>query len=748
MHPARVAIAAALVGAPGCARAPEAPPAVAYDLAERALAADREGPWQLLLFGTPAALPQQAAGFLPGIGRAPFAWARPNAEIRLPPSRETRRALIEMEPHPGAHGQILRLVLGDIPIAQLALAEGRRRYAFELPPFDSGRPLRLEFRRNRAKHEVARGRLAAVLHSLVLGPPGFMQTAEKEAAPPLLAVPDTGARPAILQAGPMRLGYVLAAPERAELRFAHALAAPGRARLRITLDGREQLSARSAAEPSAEVTLKLPVRAGGFVTLGLHVEPSQGEGPVWARWIAPRVLGGAAPDLWRPARDDPGEAVRRRAVALKGALSEANVVLVVLDAAGARHFGCYGQPRATTPEIDRIAGEGVVFANAYTPVVSTLPAMTSLWTSLHPDEHQNLNLRRRHPMNANLPLFAELLAARAGHSAGFVANGVAGPGFGFERGFSEFHELYTSRLEAPRADAFRRVLHPWLRENRGRRFYAYLHFREPHFPYDPPPPFDTRFGPDGPIPKAMRSEPELVLTLTRNQRQPAPGELDHLVRLYHGNLAYADSELGALRRVLEQEGLWERSVVIVTADHGEALGEHGHIGHEVFVYEEEVRIPLIVRFPKAAGVAPRRVTHGFVDLLDIAPTLAEIFGVSAPAAGFRGRSLLSVLAGAPAKRAAHFRDIGEAPWFGVRDDDGTCLYDSGDGVVELYELASDPEQRHDLAPSQPLRAAACRQSLHAWLLGLRAGAAPSLDAQPPGLSPEQRENLRMLGYVQ
>jgi len=151
------------------------------------------------------------------------------------------------------------------------------------------------------------------------------------------------------------------------------------------------------------------------------------------------------------------------------------------------------------------------------------------------------------------------------------------------------------------------ALPPWLATSGGRRFFAYVHFREPHQPYNPPPPFDTRFGPAAPLPAPLREDPlaqqDWIKEVNQGRRPLGAAERDHVVRLYDGNIALADDVIGSIRQALEKDGLWERTVVIVTGDHGEALFEHGWIGHNTQLYDESAHVPLVVRFPSAAGLA-------------------------------------------------------------------------------------------------------------------------------------------------
>ncbi|HET7294574.1 MAG TPA: sulfatase-like hydrolase/transferase, partial [Vicinamibacteria bacterium] len=371
-------------------------------------------------------------------------------------------------------------------------------------------------------------------------------------------------------------------------------------------------------------------------------------------------------------------------------------------------------------------------------------AMASVWTSQQPDRHHSeVSFAARLPRD-RLTL-AEVLSARGITTAAFVANAVAGSSFGFDRGFGLMREIYKELGSA--ASGFPKTVPPWIEANRDRRFFLYLHFREPHFPYDPPPPFDTRFGPEGPISRKSRSEAAFFTDLNQGRRRAAPGEIEHLVRLYDGNLAYADQQLGLLRRSLEAAGVWDRSVVIVSADHGEALYEHGWVGHNVQLYEESVRVPLVVRLPTAAGTAGRRVA-GLVDLLDVAPTVADVLGAlgeRGPAESFEGRSLLPMIAGAPGKPALLSRTVWDRPRYALRDESHKFIYDTRTGAEELFDLGKDPGERSSLAAREPVLAAFYRQTLHHWIAKLgRAAESGGEVAQP---TRAQCENLKALGYL-
>jgi arylsulfatase A-like enzyme len=227
--------------------------------------------------------------------------------------------------------------------------------------------------------------------------------------------------------------------------------------------------------------------------------------------------------------------------------------------------------------------------------------------------------------------------------------------------------------------------------------------------------------------------------------RPTAAEVARYEQLYDGNLAVADQELGWLRARLEAAGLWDRSLVIVAADHGEALHEHGFIGHNAQLYEESVRIPLVVRFPRGTFPRGARVPAA-VDLLDVAPTVADAFGLRGRAvASFRGRSLFDVLAGGGPRGELLARSAGPRPLYALTGEDTKYVFNSRYGGEELYDLRSDPGEQRDVAAAQPLVASVYRQRMYRLLLDLpgRWTGAPAAWRLPA----EEREELRALGYV-
>jgi arylsulfatase A-like enzyme len=670
-------------------------------------------------------------------------------------------------------GQTAEVRLNGSPVARFTLNDVRYRYGFALPA-DVQRTgdnrLRFVFAATASPAEEAgnadRRQLAAAFYSLVVGDaadPGLQDLLGRDAPRPF-AVAKADGVPALVEIGPAVVRYAIRVPSSAELRFRPALHAGARAAgasasFRVTEEAKpgEEQELWSAvlgpqSRPLDEVRVPLRAKAGDIVRIGLHVGPAgaTGERFAWGLWSAPRVMGLSGADTGR-ARPSPSEEERRRVDGLRSALGATNVLFVILDAGRADHFGAYGYARPTTPNIDRFAREGVLFERAFTPAVYTLGAMSSVWTSQYPDRHHaDVSFAARLPRD-RLTL-AELLGAQGIHTAGFVSNVIAGSFNGFDRGFAEFHEVFREQSTSG-ADGLARTVPGWIAAQTGGRFFAYVHFREPHCPYNPPPPFDTRFGPEGPISRDMRMAcgTGTWVTDVNQGRRPLSGpEKDHLVRLYDGNLAFADDVMGQIRAALEKANLLERTVVIISADHGEALFEHGWIGHNVQLYDESVHVPLIVRFPAGQGPPAGTRIGTLADLLDVAPTIADLFGVMGQGSSgrqFQGRSLLPVILGAPGETAVLSRTVWDRPRYARRDEGYKFIYDTRTGDEELYDLARDPGEKTNLVTADPLRAAWSRQSLHHWIASA-ARAAVSEGAIAPGrLTREQCENLKALGYL-
>lgn len=466
-------------------------------------------------------------------------------------------------------------------------------------------------------------------------------------------------------------------------------------------------------------TIEVPARDGARFDLVIEAVGS-----------ADRVLFLASPPLYRPHHNPP------------------RVLLYLIDTLAAKHMSVAGYPRATTPHFSRLAADGVYFECAYSNATWTLEAVADLFTSLLSVSHGVYKPLQSLPQD--YVTMAEVYAAAGYATAAFSTNINASPSVGTAQGFDEFFDFLQFAKDA---DAHRTVPIPevleWLQRNRDRPTFLYVHTAEPHFPYNPPPPFDSMFDPSY---SGTVSATDFAVLDQNLQGLLSKRDFDHLVALYDGEVAFADDRFGALWAGLEQGGLLDNAIVVVIADHGEQLMWKDHMGHGSSVHSNVLHIPLIVWGPRWADRG-RRVADP-VQLIDVMPTLLELSGLRATLP-MQGRSLAGYLRGRPPEETdggpilvtSFFSKqpqlaLLEGPWklaFSQREEDGERF--------QLFDLEHDPDEEVNLLRGSPLRQARplLRRMLDLYrrLPRYRQGYVAPLEVDP-----EQIEQLRALGYLQ
>jgi arylsulfatase A-like enzyme len=584
----------------------------------------------------------------------------------------------------------------------------------------------------------------------------------------------------LVSRAPEALRFEVTVPPRPVLDLAVGTVEDAPVRFRVSVDpgagGAKDLLRRTVTRPLRwePVPLDLSAWAGRKVTLSLAVEAEQ-PGAI-GFWGAPTVRGlGAMP----------------AAAAGEGALPRPQgVILVWMDTLRRDHLGLYGYRRPTTPMLDGLAKEGVVFDDCIGQATWTKVATPSLFTSLYPSAHGVHDFMDRLPSSAHT-------LAESYREAGYATLSLSSILFtgrfsNLHQGFEEVHEGTSLPDQGSSKTAREYVdrLLPWLEGHRETPFFVFLHVSDPHDPYKPAPPYDAMWA------DASRSEEherrgkdlrkKITDPLLRNMGSPVPTREDlvkagfdpeayvgHDRDWYDGSIRGMDAEMGRLAERLRDLGLDRRTVVVFTGDHGEEFLEHGRMLHGQSVYGELNHMALMFWGP---GTIPAGAKVGAtVETIDLMPTLLDLSRISMPA-GLQGKSLLPLLAGArPAGPGAVHADAGawtERPAITEkavtvdngspppRDTEAVSVVFQGYKLIhhtkrpaggpefELFDHRQDPLDRADVSSQHPEVVERLRRELDAWRKSVVAARLKPDAEGAQGLSNEEHERLRALGYVQ
>jgi arylsulfatase A-like enzyme/tetratricopeptide (TPR) repeat protein len=406
---------------------------------------------------------------------------------------------------------------------------------------------------------------------------------------------------------------------------------------------------------------------------------------------------------------------------LAAAPSKLNLLIVTIDTLRADRVGAYGYKGARTRSMDKLAGQGVRFSQAFSHVPLTLPSHCTLFTGFLPLSHGvRDNGERLGPSPTTL---AEIARGQGYATAAVVGAFPLDSRFGLNRGFDSYDDLYGSRNRVRdmafverRAEEVNSKAEEWIR-GRGREpFFIWVHYFDPHAPYDPPPPFDRDFA----------------------------------GREYDGEIAYADECLGRLLKTLDEAGRAADTLVVLTSDHGEGLSAHQEKTHGIFIYDTTLHVPLIIAGP---GILPGgRTVDAQVGLSDVLPTVLDLMAWPPPK-GLPGRSLVSMMTrpeagGKSAERTLYVESISPllsrnwAPLRGIRTTEWKYI---DAPTAELYDLKSDPGETANVHETRPEVVRRLRAEMEAVI---KRQAAPPPDTAPgPAVDNETRQKLQSLGYI-
>ncbi len=461
-----------------------------------------------------------------------------------------------------------------------------------------------------------------------------------------------------------------------------------------------------------------------------------------------------------------------------------NILLVMLDTVRADALSCIDPVSGQSPNLDRLAREGVLFRRAVSPAPWTVPSHGSLFTGLFPSQH-GANWDRP-ALNENLRTLAEALYERGYRTVGFSENPSVSRIMGFGQGFEEFDDMYLNLrramgpglIAAVRSRVFGRrptleytadttaQFVRWLRGNalgqEAPPFFAFLNYVAGHLPDY------ARDGSHPPLPARDALERvERVSELGSRNYLPgyalSPAEMDVLRAFYRGDVAYLDAKLGLLFDFLRSRELLDETVVVVVSDHGENFGDHGLIEHSFNLYNTVLHVPLIIRFPAKVGAGTLR--GDLVSTVHLGDTILDLAGIEDRAASSGPGARQSLFGPSPDREIfAEVEDLvgmlrlqlasepsaagfNFAPFEKSLEciyEDGRKLIRSSNGRVELYDTVNDWAETKDLSAAEPDRVKALAARLSAWRQGL---VVPRLDQPPRSPDRALREALKSLGYV-
>jgi arylsulfatase A-like enzyme len=441
-----------------------------------------------------------------------------------------------------------------------------------------------------------------------------------------------------------------------------------------------------------------------------------------------------------------------------------HVVLVIIDTLRQDSLSCYGNARPTSPHIDALAKDGVRFDQAVSSSGWTLPAISSILTGAWPTIHGALGKKTRlTPIRDELPTGAEILKEEGFATTAFANAAFVSPWLKLDRGFDSFDHMPAFNYEIRRADETIKAALGKLKGQLDRSTFTLIHLFDAHLNYDPPKDYGGKFTDrEVPSPYGLTMQQCKYWTVGGVKPEdpstpvPAPSEedIDYMRAVYDAEINFVDDQIGRLVAELKRMGIYDRTTIVITSDHGEEFWEHDGFEHGHTLYEELVRVPLIVKFPAEVGVRGK-VIDAQVSTLTIMPTVFELVGVEQPDS-FVGRSVLPLSKGE--SKEDHFA-FSEGTLYGAdkiawREPPYKFIFDlspEAEVKAELYNLDNDPGEQTNLVDSERETAMRLRKALFDFYGELRDRAERMSKPLAQDLSPaavrEAFHQLRDLGYT-
>jgi len=418
-----------------------------------------------------------------------------------------------------------------------------------------------------------------------------------------------------------------------------------------------------------------------------------------------------------------------------------NIILIVLDNTRLDHLSCYGYHRNTSPNLDRLAAESVIYTRAIAPSSWTLPSHASLFTGKFTSSHgarydsngplllvnaikgpEDWNKVRARGLSQNEVTLAGILK-QTGYLTGAV---VAGPWlkkvFGLNIGFEYYNDYNIGTLNGRAADQVTAAAVRWIEESQNKKFFLFLNYFDPHYPYKPPKDFIAPF---------FQKNPQIFYQLS---------QLEQIIASYDGEILYMDYHIGKLLENLKANNLYDNSMIIVTADHGDLFGEHGKFGHGDYLWQEEIHVPLFIKHP-AGEISPRH-SNLRIQLTDILPLSCNRLGLNIPE-NIQGDVPPQINHPIIAETYPLKTIVKAGYWRAIFDKDYKFLWNS-ENNHKLFNLRNDPTEQLNLIEKKPQLAARMLSNMEQYLEALPK---PKRDFAEQEIDEQTKKTLESLGYI-
>lgn len=414
-----------------------------------------------------------------------------------------------------------------------------------------------------------------------------------------------------------------------------------------------------------------------------------------------------------------------------------NIIFIMVDTLRADHLSCYGYSRNTTPNIDQLARQGIRFSKTISQAPWTTPSVSSFMTG----RYQRIGLNNGVPENSvDIPFLWEMLKDHGYATAGVVSNPLAGGKHGFNRGWDYFDENYAEDdISSP---GVVNSAQSAIKQFKDRKFFLFMLFLDPHCPYVQHDKYNYDPGYKGKLAKSVT--PNDIDTRYANL---TPDDIKYTKSLYDSEISFTDEYIGNFLRSLKKMNLYNDTLIVFLADHGEGFNEHGQMSHGKSLYDELLSVPLIIKLP---GQKSGRVVAGTNSLIDLFPSMMAYLNYSISDLNLQGSALdLKRIRSIEPKAIYSSTIFGQVELKGLRSATQKYIIDTKTHKEELYDLAKDPKEKHNLITKDQKTVLALRKMIQSKDQQIDTGLqiASNFDQKPADLDDTEKQRLRSLGYL-